>query len=166
MIFKGFKFANSLVTFVNFARIIFFLIYKLIFDVKLLWSGGLEAIWKHYLFFMKKNDKNKNFLNIIPTNVCFQFFQFEAELRRWSMRRAETRNFEEFYKSIETLYLLKNLQFLISYIDPRDNDLLPINNDDNFGRAISKAKPLLRLIIQRKGKYLQIITKRFKFYLI
>lgn len=47
---------------------------------------------------------------------------------------------------------MKNLQFLISYIDPRDNDLLPINNDDNFGRAISTAKPILRVIVQRKGK--------------
>lgn len=80
-------------------------------------------------------------------------YQFEAELRRWSLRRSETRTFEEFYKNIETLYLLKDLQFLISYIDPRDNDLLPINNNDNFGRAISTAKPLLRLIIQRKGMY-------------
>lgn len=41
---------------------------------------------------------------------------------------------------------------LLSYIDPQDNDLLPINNDDNFGRALKTAKPLLRLIVQRKGK--------------
>lgn len=47
---------------------------------------------------------------------------------------------------------MKNLQFLISYIDPRDMDLLPINNDDNYGRAISTAKPILRVIVQRKGK--------------
>ena len=40
---------------------------------------------------------------------------------------------------------------LLSYIDPQDNDLLPINNDDNFGRALKTAKPLLRLIVQRKG---------------
>lgn len=41
---------------------------------------------------------------------------------------------------------------LLSYIDPQDNDLLPINNDDNFGRALKTAKPLLRLIVQRKGE--------------
>lgn len=43
------------------------------------------------------------------------------------------------------------MQFLISYIDPSDNDLLPINNDDNFHRALTTARPLLRVIIQRKG---------------
>lgn len=49
--------------------------------------------------------------------------------------------------------LAANDQILLSYIDPLDNDLLPINNDDNFGRALKTAKPLLRLIVQRKGKY-------------
>lgn len=53
---------------------------------------------------------------------------------------------------VEKLHRLNNLQFLISYVDPRDNDLLPINNDDNYGRAISTAKPLLRVMVQRKGK--------------
>lgn len=43
------------------------------------------------------------------------------------------------------------MEVLISYIDPSDNDLLPINNDDNFSRALTTARPLLRLIIQRKG---------------
>lgn len=47
--------------------------------------------------------------------------------------------------------LAHNDQVLLSYIDPQDNDLLPINNDDNFGRALKTAKPLLRLIVQRKG---------------
>lgn len=78
--------------------------------------------------------------------------QFDAEFRRWSMKRSETRIFDDFHKQVEKLHQMKNLQFLISYIDPRDNDLLPINNDDNFIRAISTAKPILRLIIQRKGK--------------
>lgn len=52
---------------------------------------------------------------------------------------------------MERLHHLNNIEFLISYVDPRDNDLLPINNDDNFGRALNIAKPLLRVIIQRKG---------------
>lgn len=52
---------------------------------------------------------------------------------------------------IERLHQIKDIELLISYIDPRDNDLLPINNDDNFVRAVSTAQPLLRLIIQRKG---------------
>lgn len=41
--------------------------------------------------------------------------------------------------------------FHISYIDPRDNDLLPINNDDNYHRALTTARPLMRIIIQKKG---------------
>lgn len=67
------------------------------------------------------------------------------------MHRSDIRTFEDFYKQVETLHRMKNLQFLISYIDPKDNDLLPINNDDNFGRAVSTAKPILRVHIQRKG---------------
>jgi len=41
---------------------------------------------------------------------------------------------------------------VLSYTDPKDGDLLPINNDDNLGRAVLTAKPLLRIIIQRKGE--------------
>lgn len=58
---------------------------------------------------------------------------------------------------VERFYNLKDLEFLLSYIDPHDNDLLPINNDDNFTRALSTAKPLLRLIVQRKGMLSWII---------
>lgn len=34
-------------------------------------------------------------------------------------------------------------------------DLLPINNDDNFLRAVTTARPLLRVFVQRKGKKFQ-----------
>lgn len=67
------------------------------------------------------------------------------------MKRSEIKTFEDFSKLVQRLHQLINMEFLISYIDPRDNDLLPINNDDNFGRAMSTAKPLLRVIVQRKG---------------
>lgn len=78
--------------------------------------------------------------------------QFDAEFRRWSIKRNEsTHTFDEFYSSIERLHKLSGLSFLISYVDPRDNDLLPINNDDNFHRALTTARPLLRLIVQKKG---------------
>ena len=80
------------------------------------------------------------------------FSKFDAEFRRWSIKRNETTHtFDDFYTSIERLHKLNGLSFLISYIDPRDNDLLPINNDDNFHRALTTARPLLRLIIQKKG---------------
>ncbi|KAI8432901.1 hypothetical protein MSG28_013819 [Choristoneura fumiferana] len=45
---------------------------------------------------------------------------------------------------IEKLHRLHDVTFLISYTDPRDGDLLPINNDDNLARALLTARPLLR----------------------
>lgn len=84
--------------------------------------------------------------------------KFDAEFRRWSLKRSEQHNFEEFQSLIERLHKLDRSQLLVSYIDPRDNDLLPINNDDNFGRALTTARPLLRVIIQRKGDSTEEIT--------
>lgn len=55
---------------------------------------------------------------------------------------------------LETLHHLSDIPFVVSYTDPKDGDLLPLNNDDNLGIALQKAKPLLRVIIQRKGKFL------------
>lgn len=77
--------------------------------------------------------------------------QLEAEFRRFSLTLNEFAKFEEFRLLIEKLHRLQDTQFLISYTDPRDGDLLPINNDDNLRRAFMNARPLLRVIIQRKG---------------
>ena len=41
---------------------------------------------------------------------------------------------------------------LFIFTDPNDGDLLPINNDDNFARALQAARPLLRIHIQRRGE--------------
>ncbi|ENN71383.1 partitioning defective 6 homolog beta-like [Dendroctonus ponderosae] len=81
--------------------------------------------------------------------------KFEAEFRRFSLERTGQAKFEEFSALLEKLHKLRNLAFLISYIDPSDQDLLPINNDDNLRRALVNAKPLLRVIIQRKGDSLE-----------
>lgn len=40
---------------------------------------------------------------------------------------------------------------LLGYADIQ-GDLLPINNDENFHKAVSSANPLLRIIITKKGK--------------
>lgn len=40
---------------------------------------------------------------------------------------------------------------LLGYADVY-GDLLPINNDDNFYKALSSANPLLRIIIQKRGE--------------
>lgn len=110
-----------------------------------------------YLVHWKSQIKHKPVID----NKCIRYFlifinfslQFEAEFRRWSIKRSEnlTQSFDDFHSTIENLHKLQGFQFLISYIDPRDNDLLPINNDDNYNRALTHARPLLRLIIQRKG---------------
>uniref|UniRef100_A0A336K4S9 CSON007410 protein n=1 Tax=Culicoides sonorensis TaxID=179676 RepID=A0A336K4S9_CULSO len=84
--------------------------------------------------------------------------KFDAEFRRWSINKKESQGFDDFHNLIKRLHKLDNLQFLISYIDPSDNDLLPINNDDNFHRALTTARPLLRVIIQRKGDNLEEIA--------
>ena len=78
--------------------------------------------------------------------------QFDAEFRRFSLSKTEKLKYEDFKALIEKLYRLHDVAFLISYTDPRDGDLLPINNDDNLARALLTARPLIRVIIQRKGK--------------
>ncbi|XP_068139692.1 partitioning defective protein 6 [Drosophila tropicalis] len=88
------------------------------------------------------------------TNLIEVKSKFDAEFRRWSFKRNETeQSFEKFAALIEQLHKLAKIQFLILYIDPRDNDLLPINNDDNFGWALKTARPLLRIIVQRKDHH-------------
>lgn len=79
--------------------------------------------------------------------------KFDAEFRRWSIKRnpENPHTFDDFYSTIERFHKLTGVAFLISYIDPRDNDLLPINNDDNYHRALTTARPLMRIIIQKKG---------------
>nr|CAD7204511.1 unnamed protein product [Timema douglasi] len=77
--------------------------------------------------------------------------KFDAEFRRFSVTRDSTGKYEDFKELVERLHHLADVPFLISYTDPSDGDLLPINNDDNLGRAILNARPLLRVIVQRKA---------------
>lgn len=81
--------------------------------------------------------------------------KFDAEFRRFSVSRHELRRYEDFRQLVEKLHRLVDVPFLLSYTDPRDGDLLPINNDDNLGLALLNARPLLRLIVQRKGESLE-----------
>ncbi|XP_050311703.1 partitioning defective 6 homolog gamma [Anthonomus grandis grandis] len=84
--------------------------------------------------------------------------KFEADIRRFSIERNVQAKFEDFKSVIEKLHHLNNIAYLISYIDPSDQDLLPINNDDNLKRALVNAKPLLRVLIQRKRDSLEDIN--------
>lgn len=76
--------------------------------------------------------------------------QYGAEFRRFSVDRLKPGKFEEFYKLIMTIHRIANMEVMIGYADVH-GDLLPINNDENFCKAVSTAHPLLRLFIQRQG---------------
>lgn len=85
--------------------------------------------------------------------------QYGAEFRRFSVDRVKPGKFEEFYKLILHIHRIANMEVMIGYADVH-GDLLPINNDDNFCKAVSTAHPLLRIFIQRQG---QLCGKRKSF---
>lgn len=78
--------------------------------------------------------------------------KFDAEFRRFSVNREKLTKFDDFNHLVEVIHGLPNIPFVIAYTDPKDGDLLPINNDDNFVRALTIAGPLLRLLVQKKGQ--------------
>ncbi|KAI9539969.1 Partitioning defective 6 gamma [Dissostichus eleginoides] len=75
--------------------------------------------------------------------------KYGAEFRRFSVDRIKPGKFEEFYKLILHIHRIANMEVMIGYADIH-GDLLPINNDDNFCKAVSTAHPLLRIFIQRQ----------------
>ncbi|KAG5271637.1 hypothetical protein AALO_G00182240 [Alosa alosa] len=74
--------------------------------------------------------------------------KYGAEFRRFSLDRSKPGKFEQFHKLILQLHRLANTPVLIAYADVQ-GDFLPINNDDNFGKAVSTAHTLLRIFVQR-----------------
>lgn len=77
--------------------------------------------------------------------------QFEAEYRRFALKRSGTGGFQEFYHLLQSIHRIPGVDVLLGYADIH-GDLLPINNDDNFHKAVSSANPLLRIIIQKRGE--------------
>ncbi|NXX83143.1 PAR6A protein, partial [Urocolius indicus] len=77
--------------------------------------------------------------------------QFDAEFRRFAMKRSGAGSFQEFYRLLQTVHQIPRLDVLLGYTDVH-GDLLPINNDDNYHKALSSANPLLRVIIQKKAE--------------
>ena len=67
------------------------------------------------------------------------------------MDRSKVGKFSEFNESLGKLHQLQTIPFVITYTDTH-GDLLPINNDDNFGLALSTANPVLKILVQKKGK--------------
>lgn len=77
--------------------------------------------------------------------------KFECEFRRFSLDRSQTTQFSEFHSLVKSSHHLPaDMPFTISYTDPRNGDLLPINNDDNMLRAFGTAQPLLRIFVYRE----------------
>ena len=66
------------------------------------------------------------------------------------MDRSKVARFDDFSQIVANLHLLQTIPFVITYTDIH-GDLLPINNDDNYGLALSTAKPVLRILVQKKG---------------
>ncbi|XP_048464466.1 partitioning defective 6 homolog beta-like [Rhincodon typus] len=76
--------------------------------------------------------------------------KFGAEFRRFSLDRSKPGKFEEFYGLLQHVHRIPNVDVLVGYADIH-GDLLPINNDDNYLKAIKTANPLLRVFLQRTG---------------
>ena len=87
----------------------------------------------------------------LNVHVFLFVHQFDAEFRRFAVDKGESSRFEEFYTLVEHIHSLRSIPFLVCYTDP-EGDLLPINNDDNYCKALTTAKPALRILVQRKGK--------------
>ncbi|XP_005052658.1 PREDICTED: partitioning defective 6 homolog alpha [Ficedula albicollis] len=77
--------------------------------------------------------------------------QFDAEFRRFAMKRSSAGSFQDFYQLLQTVHQIPRVDVLLGYTDIH-GDLLPINNDDNYHKALSSANPLLRVIIQKKAE--------------
>ncbi|KAG1944738.1 partitioning defective 6 homolog alpha [Pimephales promelas] len=75
--------------------------------------------------------------------------KFEAEYRRFALKKKGAGGFQEFYQLLQTIHRIPGVDVLLGYADIH-GDLLPINNDDNFHKALSSANPLLRIIIQKR----------------
>lgn len=58
---------------------------------------------------------------------------------------------DEFHKIVADLHGMSQTPFTLCYTDPQE-ELLPITNDNNFRKALESARPVLRLLIQRKGE--------------
>lgn len=98
---------------------------------------------------MSKNSKHGHRQDGVYVEVKSKF---DAEFRRFHVDRHKVPKFEEFSKNLEGMHRLQEIPFTICYTDPVHGDLLPINNDDNFAKALTSAKPLLRVLVQRKGE--------------
>uniref|UniRef100_A0A8C6AJ94 PB1 domain-containing protein n=1 Tax=Monodon monoceros TaxID=40151 RepID=A0A8C6AJ94_MONMO len=69
---------------------------------------------------------------------------FGAEFRRFSLERSKPGKFKEFYGLPQHVHKIPNVDILVSYADIH-GDVLPINNDANYHKAVSAANPLFHI---------------------
>ena len=85
--------------------------------------------------------------------------KFDAEFRRFSLDKAKYNTFEKFERLLEQLHLGgaersdPSTPFVISYTDPKDNDQLPINNTDNYLRALQASRSGSYLVDHKSLSY-------------
>ncbi|TRY94716.1 hypothetical protein DNTS_021606 [Danionella cerebrum] len=77
--------------------------------------------------------------------------KYGAEFRRFSLDRCEPGRYKDFHRLIVHLHHLQHMDVLIGYGDVH-GELLPINNDDNFCKAVTSTQPLLRIFIQLQAE--------------
>ncbi|KAK2918335.1 partitioning defective 6 homolog alpha isoform X1 [Channa argus] len=96
----------------------------------------------------RQQQQHRTPLKVIE-NVVEVKSKFEAEYRRFALKRNGPGGFREFYSLLQTIHHIPDIDVLLGYADVH-GDLLPINNDDNFHKAVSSANPLLRIIITKR----------------
>jgi len=84
--------------------------------------------------------------------TIFCDMQFDAEFRRFGLSQDNLPTFDEFIQVLEEIHKLNGSSFTVAYTDP-EGDLLPITNNENFAKALTTARPLLRVFIHRKGEH-------------
>lgn len=92
----------------------------------------------------------------------YLFLQYDAEFRRFSVDKNKMKEYEGFEKLLSALHNIDPQSFVITYTDTH-GDLLPINNNENFQKALSTAKPLLRIMVQMKGDVVLFIKYKYMY---
>ncbi|XP_065064487.1 partitioning defective protein 6-like [Rhopilema esculentum] len=77
--------------------------------------------------------------------------KFEAEFRRFAIKRGKISTYGDFFDLVQTVHRLYEVPFTIWYKEPLHGDVLPINNNENCLHALNTAQPMLRLFLQRAG---------------
>lgn len=81
-----------------------------------------------------------------------------VEYRRYALNRQDVQNFETFYKKVESMHHLEDIQFVIFYYDA-EQSLLPINNDTNLAKAIESAKHIHVSFLRNINNNLESINR-------